>query len=87
MAKKNPENFEQLLEETEAIVERLESGELDLDESLKKYEKGLANLRVCARLIAAAEEKVKVLIETTGGEFKLEDFAADSEAEDPDSEE
>ena len=80
MAKKKPESFEKLLEETESLVESLESGELSLDESLKKYEKGVQNLRACAKQIAQAEEKVKVLVEETAGMFQLEDLDEIEEA-------
>lgn len=72
MAKK--ESFERLLEETEELVAQLESGELSLDQSLKRYEKGVENLRSCAKLLSTAEEKVKILIESTEGIFSLEEF-------------
>lgn len=84
-SKKKNESFEDLLRQTEELVDALESGELSLDESLGKYEKGVENLRHCARLIAQAEEKVKVLIEKSEGEFALEDL--DDEAEDDAEEE
>ena len=74
MAKKKTVAFEQLLAETEEIVERLESGELDLDGSLQQYEKGVANLRRCAELVAAAEEKVRVIIERNDGELEFTDL-------------
>lgn len=81
MAKKKSESFEELLGRTEEIVEELEGGEMSLDESLKKYEEGVANLRKCAALIASAEEKVKVLIEEAEGAFSLEDLDAEGEEE------
>ncbi len=82
MAKKKKESFEALLRETEELVESLESGELSLEEALKKYEKGVANLRAGAELLERAEEKVKVLIEQSGGGLKLEDLDAAELAED-----
>lgn len=81
--KKNA-SFEKLLQDTEEIVDGLESGELSLDESLKKYEKGVNNLRLCAKLIAQAEEKVKILVETTEDDFTLEDL--DNSDDDDDEE-
>lgn len=74
MAKKKTAGFEQLLADTEEIVDTLEEGQLGLDESMKLYEKGIANLRGCSKMLAEAEEKVKVLIEKTEGIFELEDF-------------
>ncbi len=76
--------FEELLEETESLVEALESGELTLDEALRKYEKGLANLKRCSELIARAEETVKLLVETSADAFRLEDFDADDDENDGD---
>lgn len=74
MGKKKAESFESLLAEAEEIARRLEGGELTLDESLREYEKGVANLRRCAQLVAAAEERVKILIEKEGEGPVLEDF-------------
>ena len=77
MAKKTtPEaGFEELLAQTEEIVESLESGEQGLEDSLKLYEKGVENLRRCARIIGEAGEKVKILVERSRGAFDLEDFS------------
>lgn len=80
---KPEEGFEELLEATEGIVDTLEGGGLGLEESLKLYEKGVENLRRCAKQLDTAEEKVKILVEKTKGAFALEDFAA----EDDDAEE
>ncbi len=74
MGKRKARDFEALLQETEEIVDNLESGELSLDAALKKYEQGIENLRQCAQLIGDAEEKVKLLIEKSEGVFELEDF-------------
>ena len=76
MAKKKTESFESLLEQTEKLVDELESGELSLDDSLKRYTKGVRNLRICGKLIEQAEQKVKVLVDEGGGrEFEeLDDF-------------
>ncbi len=63
-------NFEQAFTQLEEIVARLESAELSLDESLALFERGQALAAQCAKLLAAAELKVKQLL--PGGE--LEDF-------------
>lgn len=68
-------NFEQALAQLEEIVARLESAELSLDESLALFERGQALAAHCARLLDAAELKVKQL--APGGE--LEDFEAPEE--------
>ena len=83
MAKKSaPEvGFEELLAQTEGIVESLESGEQGLEDSLKLYEKGVENLRRCARIIGEAGEKVKILVERSRGAFDLEDLSGEAEAD------
>jgi exodeoxyribonuclease VII small subunit len=63
--------FEQAFTQLEEIVERLESAELSLDESVSLFEKGQALAAQCARLLESAELKVKQL--SSAGE--LEDFA------------
>jgi exodeoxyribonuclease VII small subunit len=60
--------FEQTLAELEAVVERLESGELSLEQSLKHFERGIALTRACQKSLAEAEQRVKVLMETDGRE-------------------
>ena len=84
MAKKKKESFEKLLHETEELVESLESGELPLEEALKKYERGIANLRAGTELLERAEGKVKTLIEQSGGDLKLEDLDSEELDEEED---
>lgn len=84
MAKKSknePETpgFEELLEEAETLAGKIEEGGLSLDESIGAYEKGVENLRRCADLLKAAEEKVQVLLEKNGS-FRLEALDPEEEA-------
>lgn len=81
MAKRKGKTFEELLEETESLVDALEDGTLPLEASLKAYEKGVANLRICATLLRKAEEAVSVLVGDAGDTFSLEPFEADAESE------
>jgi len=69
-------DFETTLAELEALVQRLEKGDLSLDESLKAYERGIALTRACQTSLQAAELRVRKL--TADG--ALEDL----EPEDPD---
>jgi exodeoxyribonuclease VII small subunit len=57
--------FEQSLAELEALVERMESGELSLDESLHAFERGIALTRTCQRALQAAEQRVEILTANT----------------------
>lgn len=80
MAKKKDKlTFEELLTQTEEAVEKLESGELSLEESMELYELGVKNLRECTLAINEAQKKVKQLIEKSSGEMKLQDFDEDEE--------
>ena len=56
--------FEAALSELERIVRDLEDGEIDLDESLARYEKGVALLRHCYGKLRQAEQKILALTGT-----------------------
>ncbi len=79
MAKK--QTFEEALKRLEEIVETLESGEVSLDESLAVFQEGIDLYRYCHKRLTEAEKRVKVLIENTKGEFRLEDFEAEESGE------
>ncbi len=59
-------DFEQSLARLEAIVQRLEQGELGLEESLKQFEQGVQLAQACQGALNAAELKVEQLIEQNG---------------------
>ena len=65
--------FEEALAELETLVERMENGELSLEESLAAFERGVKLTRHCQSALKTAELKVKVLTES--GE--LEDLNTD----------
>jgi len=54
--------FEEALTRLEEIVEKLEDGDLPLDESLSAFEEGIRLSRICAKLLNEAERKVEILI-------------------------
>lgn len=56
-----PENFESALAELEAIVARMESGQLSLQESLAAHRRGAELLRYCQAALQDAEQQVKIL--------------------------
>lgn len=56
--------FAEQLERLEAIVRRLESQELDLDEALKLFEEGVQGLRAMRERLSSAEAKVKQVLST-----------------------
>ncbi len=73
MAKKTL-TFETALARLEEILQKLESGESDLSESLKLYEEGIALTRSCTALLEKAEQSVKMLQMKPDGSVELTDF-------------
>lgn len=66
-------SFEEALLELEGIVEKLEKGQLSLDESLMLFEKGIKLVRECNDKLKSAQQRVEKLIEENG-ELKAEPF-------------
>lgn len=64
MAKKKPTiAFEDALKELEALVEKMERGDLSLEESLQYFERGVTLTRLCQQALQEAEQKVEILLE------------------------
>ncbi len=59
-------DFEQALAELESLVERLESGDLPLDEALQTFERGVVLTRQCQGALKAAQQKVEILLKRSG---------------------
>jgi len=59
--KKNEPSFEEALAELETLVERMEDGELSLEDSIKTYERGVALGRSALKALDAAEQRVRIL--------------------------
>jgi len=67
MAKKNPPiPFETALAELESLIGQLEQGDLTLEDSLQRFERGVALVRSCRSTLREAEQKVEQLIERNG---------------------
>jgi exodeoxyribonuclease VII small subunit len=62
---KNLGQLEKSLAELEALVERLESGELSLQQALKEFERGIKLTRQCQAALKEAEQKVEILLKNT----------------------
>ena len=73
MPKPSLKNFESKLDELEQLVENLESGDLDLEDALTQFEKGIKMTKECQQALSSAEQRVKILIEKNG-ESHLIDF-------------
>ena len=64
MTKRNTADLEASIKKLEAIVEKLEEGDLDLDTSLKSFEEGVALVKECQKIISEAELKVNKLLDS-----------------------
>ena len=74
--KKAVADFEHSLADLQALVERLENGELSLEESLGSFEQGIRLTRECQAALTQAEQKVQMLLERDG---ELQQVAFDPE--------
>ncbi|EAR56551.1 MULTISPECIES: exodeoxyribonuclease VII small subunit [Photobacterium] len=75
MAAKKPENmaFEAALDELDAIVNELESGDIPLEDALKKFERGISLARSSQQKLTQAEQRVEILLQADD-EAPLTDF-------------
>ena len=72
MPKKNNINFEKTFAELEDLVNKIEEGDLSLEESLKYFERGMILTKNCQQALSEAEQKVKILLEKNNN--SLENF-------------
>lgn len=68
------ESFEQAVSELEQIVNEMEAGEISLEESLKKFERGIKLVRASQQQLASAEQKIKILM-SNDESSPLQDFS------------
>ncbi len=78
---KDKKSFEEAVSELENIVERLESGELSLEESMEAFQRGIELSKYCNKKLDEAEKKISILIESEKGEIKEEIFNIDKASE------
>jgi exodeoxyribonuclease VII small subunit len=71
-------DFETAMRDLEALVERLERGDLPLEESVAAFERGMLLTRSCQSALTEAEQKVEILLKKAGAPA-VEDF----DGEDP----
>lgn len=72
MGKKDP-SFEQLFKELEATVQKLEAGNLALDESLALYERGMELAKACNERLDRAELRIRELAPSVDGQIGPEE--------------
>jgi len=74
-----PPDFESAMRDLEVLVERLERGDMPLEESLAAFERGVMLTRACQTALKEAEQKVQILLRKAG-EPTLEDFEPEEPA-------
>ncbi len=78
--KKKGADFEQSLNALETLVNKMEQGDMTLEESLKAFETGIQLTRECQARLTAAEQQVQKLVENQGV-INLEQFDAQGDDE------
>jgi exodeoxyribonuclease VII small subunit len=86
----SPLDFEKAVEQIEAIIDRIESGEVGLEKSIGEYERGVGLLKRCRAALAKAEQRVEELTAQMQAEAgtaeKKSPSASPGTGEDPDEE-
>lgn len=76
-------DLEKSLAEINTLIEKMEQGELTLDQSLTHFERGITLVKHCQHILTEAEQKVQILIENNKQE-KLDNYEVEDEDEDED---
>jgi len=90
MAARRGNDFEKAFKDLETIVQRLESEELPLDESLRLFEQGINLSRFCHQRLEEVEKEIELILADAKGQPRTEPFAieedlGEAEAEDVES--
>ena len=80
-------SFEEQLTALETVVERLERGELSLDESVRLFEEGVKLSNACKKELEAAEGRIQVLVEKGNGGMRLVDLEVEDSVDEGEDEE
>ena len=74
MARTRANEFEKAFQQLEKIVQRLESEELPLDESLQLFEEGIRLSRFCNQKLEEVEKKIELILADAKGQPRVEPF-------------
>jgi exodeoxyribonuclease VII small subunit len=74
-------NFEEKLISLEAVVERLERGDLSLDESVKLFEEGVKLSNACKQELEQAEGRIQLLVESPGAQMQATEMSLGNDAD------
>jgi exodeoxyribonuclease VII small subunit len=73
-------NFEEQLTALESVVEKLERGDLSLDDSVHLFEEGLKLSNACKKELEAAEGRIQVLVEQGRNAMRVVDLDVEKNA-------
>ena len=73
MEEKNTMSFEEAMKDLEKIANELEKGDLNLDQSVLKFEEGMKLSKICSEILENAEKRISILIKN-GEELEEEKF-------------
>jgi exodeoxyribonuclease VII small subunit len=79
----NLPDFEQSLSELESLVQKLEQGDVPLEDALKTFERGVALTRQCQTALRGAQQKVEMLL-ARNGEEQVQPFEDEDDEDDAD---
>ena len=71
--------FEQSMKKLEQIVQKLESGDLPLEEAMQKFEEGIKLSRLCSEKLDETEKKVTLLLQDQKGNVSEKPFISEDE--------
>lgn len=74
-------SFEQGIEKLERVIDDLDKNNVPLDQALQLFNDGIGLVKHCNGLLDSAEEKVKVLLEDTNGNFRTDNFIISGEGQ------
>jgi exodeoxyribonuclease VII small subunit len=80
-------SFEEQLTALESVVERLERGELSLDESVRLFEEGVKLSDACKKELEAAEGRIQVLVGQGSGGVKVAELEVEESVDEGEGEE
>lgn len=78
MAKKKTEQFEEVIKRLQVIVEKMERGDLPLEEAMESFTEGIKLAQYCHQKLEEAESKVQMLLKDQQGEWTVTPFEPSS---------
>ena len=76
------QTFEKAMKKLEQIVQEMESGNLPLEKSIKKFEEGVQLSKFCSAKLDETEKKVTILMQDSEGNLSEKPFISENETQD-----